>query len=198
MRENMQESSGSREIEAKVPVADLAVVRARLDECGARKTADAREHNVVFDTRERGLLEADCLLRLRRHNGTVLTFKGPREGPQAAIKGRGEFEVEVSSFDTCASILKALGFEPTWIYEKEREKWSLDDAVVMLDTLPRLGSFVEVEAPGEGRVRRILDILGLSQESCEVRTYAEILADYVEERGEPFTDLVFEEKTEDE
>lgn len=198
MAEKRENNSGPREIEAKVRVGDLAAVRARLEELGACKRAGAREHNVVFDTRERSLAEADCLLRLRRHNTTVLTFKGPREDRAEPIKGRGELEVEVSSFETAASILKALGFEPTWVYEKDREKWSLDDALVMLDTLPRLGSFVEVEAPGEGRVRRILDMLGLSPQSCETRTYAEILADYVEERGEPFADLVFEEKMEDE
>ena len=54
------------EIEAKMSVPDLDVVRARLRELGATPLGSVLETNTFFDTEDRSLLAADEGLRLRK------------------------------------------------------------------------------------------------------------------------------------
>ena len=53
------------EIEAKMKVADLGAVRARLQACGAQMQSIVLETNTFFDTEDRTLLARDQGLRLR-------------------------------------------------------------------------------------------------------------------------------------
>ncbi len=199
MPAKMSSSDASRhETEVKVPCCDLDTVRETLKLHGARKIADGLERNIVFDTPSGKLAESDCLLRLRSYNGGVLTYKGPRQDQSGEIKTRSEIEVGVADFDAACELFLALGFKRTWAYEKFREIWSLGSAEVMLDTLPLLGGFVEVEAQGPDEVASAMAVIGLADHRCDTRTYAEIFRDFTRDDYSQFRDLVFEENLHDE
>ena len=86
----------SAEMEIKVPCADFAPVRHRLEDLGATLRSSVSEHNILLDTPDHTLRSDGCLLRLRQDdNGVLLTYKGPKD-PDASVKSRTELEVPVA------------------------------------------------------------------------------------------------------
>jgi adenylate cyclase, class 2 len=183
----------ANEIEAKARVERLDAVRSKLGELGGRLADAGFERNVVFDTPDGKLRAKDSLLRLRRYNKAILTFKGPRLAAGAAVKSRAEIEFEVSDFDAAAELLESLGFERVWVYEKRREKWTLEGAKVFLDVLPHIGEFIEVEGSDEDEVLSTLEKLGVSKRAVTPKTYLELFDEYSRRSGKRMTDMVFEE-----
>jgi adenylate cyclase, class 2 len=101
------------------------------------------QHDVLVDTADGRLQAAGTALRVRRDGDRAyLTFKGPvLPGP---VKAREEIETEAASGDTLLALLAALGYLPTFRYEKYREEYATDGAVLAIDETP-LGTFVEIE-----------------------------------------------------
>lgn len=135
------------ETELKIPIGDLAGVRARLEACGAQQIHPAqRETNVLLDSPTGDVTAAGRVLRLRRiGDRCTLTLKGPATFT-GNIKSREELEIEVSDLEALAAILARLGFGPVRRYEKDRESWRAGGVTVTLDHTP-MGDFVELEGP---------------------------------------------------
>lgn len=177
------------EIEAKVKVDDLRPVREALLAAGARRISKVRELNTYF-----ACGDPDCGLRTRREvdeQGNVrgrVTFKGPRQ--QAAYKQREEIEYDASDTDAAGRILERLGHAVALRFEKDRETFELDDCEVVLDELPRLGTFVEVEGPSEASVRGVLGRLNLGGAETLTAGYASMISDLLSGTGE--TELRFD------
>ncbi len=186
------------EIEIKLKVDDLAPVRERLKQLGAKRVGEALETNVFFDTADRALLGSDCGLRLRLSRDSAsgneklrITYKGPRaEGP---VKSREEIEVGVDSMDTAVELLERLGYMRMLTFEKRRETWMLEKSCsVELDTLPHIGSFVEIECKSEADVLRIREKLGLAHVNHVLPTYADLVSRHLNDRGTRQMSLHFE------
>ena len=184
----------AREIEAKVKCTGLAAIRRRLVELGARRVRSGLERNVCFDTPESALYAGDSLLRLRKCGPTVLTYKGPRANAGDKVKSRVEIEVEVGDFEAMRELLAALGFVKVWAYEKKREEWKVGKTKICLDTLPRMGTYVEVEGKSEGELMRVLRKLGIARSDATSRTYAEIWRDFVKGTDWRIPDMVFDRR----
>ena len=169
------EGGRREEIEVKIPVPDLAAVRAKLRAAGATlHSAVHDESNVLFDDPERRLSGSGRTVRLRRAAGrAILTFKGPARF-QAGAKVREERETLVESPDEAAAILAGLGLEPRFRYDKRREEWECEGSIVALDETP-IGTFVEVEAD-PGTIRRVVGLLGLDASESSPYSYAELYA----------------------
>ena len=184
------------EIEIKLKIDHLAPVRDRLVQLGATRIGERLETNIFFDTTDRSLLAADCGLRLRRHHDIqtgaeklIVTFKGPRsEGP---IKTREEIEVCVDNLDSTMELLERLGYKSSLSFEKRRETWKLDKCLVELDTMPELGSFVEIECPAQNEVLKIRQKLGLDHVPPVFPTYADLVARHLSDKGSHQTALTF-------
>jgi len=139
------------EIEAKVSVPDVEVVRKRLREVGAEPAGSVIETNTFFDTDDRSLLAADKGLRLRKKVNAsdasdvkfIITFKGPRRHGQ--LKSREEVELGVEGEREAMSLLSCLGYSRILSFEKRRESWKLGGCHVELDELPHLGTYVEID-----------------------------------------------------
>jgi adenylate cyclase class 2 len=141
------------EIEIKIKVADIEAVKKQVLEKGFRIVSFySFEHNLVFDTGDRGLAKNHLLLRLRKlGNQNFLTFKRPLPGTgePPAYKIREEIETEVSDFDRTKTIFTALGYEVVFIYEKFREIYDNGRLKIMIDHTP-IGDFIEIEGlPGD-------------------------------------------------
>lgn len=161
---------GMMEYEVKIRVASLPPVRARLASLGIRPASNLTERDLYFNSPTRDFGRTDEALRIRStEEGTSLTYKGPRVG-LGGVKAREEIIVPVSSGQAMEGILERLGFTRTAVVEKTREAFRVEGALVTLDEVRDLGSFVEIEAPsglGEAdaialisRVRGILKVTG--------------------------------------
>lgn len=184
------------EIEAKMPLRDVAVLEARLAQCGAALVTTFFEVNTYYDTPERTLRTLDQGLRLRvARQGpqaaegamgegveevATLTHKGPRA--HGMLKSRTETEAIVADADAAADFLGALGYVAVLSFEKRRRRWQLDGCHVDLDTLPCLGDFVEVEGPDEDSVLAVRTRLGLDTAPIIRSSYISMLVSHLSER----------------
>tara|TARA_Y100000588_G_C14117134_1_gene865681 strand:+ start:215 stop:787 length:573 start_codon:yes stop_codon:yes gene_type:complete len=91
-----------------------------------------------------GRLEKDhCALRVRNYGNTsYLTFKGP---PLAkTIKAREELETTVDNASLLIVLLKRLGLEVRFRYQKYREEYKYQGVTLTIDETP-IGTYVEIE-----------------------------------------------------
>jgi adenylate cyclase class 2 len=133
-----------KEIEIKFRIEDVPALNRRLRAAGFRRvTAPTHEMNTLYDVRGLALRKRGELLRLRKYGEVwVLTHKA-----KAAVgrhKTRVETETRVSDGPKMDAILSALGFRPTFRYEKYRAEWSDGHGHVVVDETP-IGNFGEIE-----------------------------------------------------
>jgi adenylate cyclase class 2 len=180
-----------REIELKLPAADLQDVRRRLRDRGADLVrARHSESNDLYDDAQGRLRAADCALRLRRTDGeSRLTFKGPARFEQG-VRSREERETVVGDPGEAAAILERLGLSRRFRYEKRREEWRLADCDIALDETP-IGDFVEIEGD-PASIRRAVAALGLDFASAIPYSYAHLYALRRKENPALPEDMVFE------
>jgi adenylate cyclase class 2 len=164
------------EVEVKLPCGDLDAVRRSLTAQGATRLAPLHEEvNDLYDDSERRLSSKGSALRLRQAAGRVLlTYKGPARFV-SGVKVREERETEVSDPEAARSILTALGFAPTFRYEKRREEWLFEKCAVALDETP-IGRFVEVEGEPTA-IRRAVAALKLDFSEAIPYSYARLYLD---------------------
>jgi adenylate cyclase class 2 len=161
------------ETELKIPIEDLAAVRARLEARGAHQIHPAqREINLLLDGPAGEITATGRVLRLRRiGDRSRLTLKGPATFA-GNIKSREELEIEVSDLEALAAILARLGFEPVLRYEKDRETWRTSGVTVTLDHTP-IGDFVELEGSA-GQLEAAAAELGLDVDSAVRGSYSDL------------------------
>jgi adenylate cyclase class 2 len=176
------------EIEVKVR-ADHDPVRDRLRARDAERVGQVRQADTYYDHPARSFATTDEALRIRREKpadgdpATRLTYKGPLV--ESASKTREEIETNVGDADAFDAILLELGFEPAPEVSKERELFTLEGYTVALDTVDRVGSFVEIERQGTGAeietlregARNLLRDLGLDPTDHVRTSYLELVLD---------------------
>jgi adenylate cyclase class 2 len=134
----------SKEIEIKFRVADLRALTHRLRAAGFDVTTPrTHEINTLYDLPGELLRARGELLRIRKY-GTewTLTHKaGKRSGRHSS---REELETGVTDGKQMDLILRALGYAPSFRYEKFRAEWTDGKGQVVVDETP-IGNFCEIE-----------------------------------------------------
>ncbi|CAN5368361.1 hypothetical protein BH09PLA1_BH09PLA1_29030 [soil metagenome] len=188
------------EIEAKLSVPDLNVVRARLREVGAESAGSVLETNTFFDSEDRSLLAADEGLRLRKRVDTetnetrfIITYKGARQHGQ--LKNRDEVECAVENDRDAMTLLSRLGFLRVLSFEKRRESWKLGGCSVELDEMPYVGTFVEIEGPSEPAILKVREQLQLSERPLVKASYIALLMTHLQDRGDTSRTVTFANAT---
>ena len=157
----------------------------------ARRLQDDR----LLDTAA-GRLRADwCTLRVRIEKSagggeTVakVTFKGP---PRADVmKVREEVETGVGDGAVLLRILERAGFDVWFRYQKRREEFECDGAVIAIDETP-CGVFVEIEGRKES-VTRLAQALGRTPSDYITASYHRLWEADCAARGRTAGDMVFE------
>jgi adenylate cyclase class 2 len=133
-----------REIEIKFRVEDLRSVARRLRAAGFRLvTRRTHEMNTLYDLPGEVLRRRKELLRLRKYGSEwKLTHKS--SGKTSRHSSRIELETEVCDGKTMDAILRALGYAPSFRYEKFRAEWTDGKGQVVVDQTP-IGIFCEIE-----------------------------------------------------
>ena len=177
------------EIEVKFLLLDRETIRQRILASGVPSDGRVFESNIRFDTPGEDLYRSGALLRLRQDHRAILTHKSRSVEKDPEFKVHRELEVVVSDHDTMRRILEALGFKAVQWYEKYRETFHFDRAVICLDTMP-FGEFIEIEGEKE-TIRDLAKQLSLNWENRILLNYLEIFKRLGEKLRLPFKDLTF-------
>ncbi|HTA50025.1 MAG TPA: class IV adenylate cyclase [Verrucomicrobiae bacterium] len=132
------------EIEIKFRVEDVRALARKLRTAGFRLvTPRTHEMNTLYDLPGEVLRGRKELLRLREYGSEwTLTHKaGKKTGRHSS---RVELETGVNDGKKMDLILRALGYSPSFRYEKFRAEWTDGKGQVVVDETP-IGNFCEIE-----------------------------------------------------
>ena len=147
------------ELEVKAVVADADALRRRLDDEGAIRGFRGVLEDRRFD-RGGELARRDEVLRVRtyRHAGAAsesrMSWKGPTRRTPDGYKLREELECAATGDDP-ALILHALGYTVVQAIDRYAEYFTLHDAVIRVETYPRMSQLVEIEGAAPAIERAI-------------------------------------------
>jgi adenylate cyclase, class 2 len=181
------------ETEVKIQILEISAAQRQLTEAGFAISVPRRfEANTVYDTTDLKLKSTEMLLRLRQVGAeSIVTWKGP--GVPGRHKARPEIETAVGSAEKLDQILRALGYEPTFRYEKYRTEYkrpqARPDGVATLDETP-IGNFLELEGPGDW-IDQTAFQLGFNQDAYVLTSYGKLYLEYCATHGLKPSDMVF-------
>jgi len=178
-----------KEIEIKFRIDNLPALTQALKQAGFKQlTRSTHEMNSLYDLPGKKLRKRGELLRLRKYGETwVLTHKA--KGNAGRHKVRVEMETRVENGEQMDAILHALGFAPTFRYEKYRAEWSNGTGHVVLDETP-IGNFGEIEGPSLW-IDRTARALGITPAHYIKQTYAELFFAWKRATRSKATEMTF-------
>jgi adenylate cyclase class 2 len=179
----------SNEIEIKFRVDDVRALNRRLRKSGFRLlTPRTHEINTLYDLPGQLLRKRGELLRLRRYgSGWLLTHKA--KGKVGRHKTRVETETKVADGAKMEAILRALGFAPTFRYEKFRAEWSDGKGHVVVDETP-IGNLGEIEGPSRW-IDRTARVLQVRPSDYITATYSDLFFQWKKQTGSSADEMTF-------
>jgi adenylate cyclase class 2 len=87
------------------------------------------------------------------------------------------------------TILRALGFAPSFRYEKFRAEWSDGKGQVVVDETP-IGNFCEIEGPPRW-IDATAKKLGVEHEQYIMKNYATLFGEWKRETGSKAEEMTF-------
>lgn len=179
----------AKEIEIKFRIDDVRDLNRRLRKSGFRLiTPRTHEINTLYDLPDQSLRRRGELLRLRKYGSKwILTHKA--KGKVGRHKTRVEIETKVEDGAKMDAILRALGFAPTFRYEKFRAEWSDGKGHVVVDQTP-IGNFGEIEGPSRW-IDRTAKLLRISPSDYLTATYTELFFEWKKRSKSPANEMTF-------
>lgn len=164
------------EVEIKFVVEDIAAFEDKLRALGFhQQTPLTHEFNTLYDTAKGQLRKSGQLLRLRQY-GDVWTLTHKARGKKGIHKTRVETETEVANGENMHAILLALGYLPSFEYEKFRAEWKDAEGHVVVDETP-IGNLAEIEGPPEW-IDSTAERLGVSPKRYITKNYVDLFQEW--------------------
>jgi adenylate cyclase class 2 len=145
------------EVEQKYTLlGDPGALRIRLRELGGTASEPARQVDTYFNAPHKDFLAGKPVvsewLRLREEPSTAsLNYKLWHPVDQAAKSHADEYESPVGDPEAIRHTLTALGFTEVGVVDKIREEWHVGKVAVAIDTVAKLGTFIEFEYKGDAK-----------------------------------------------
>ena len=178
-----------QEVEIKFRVADLRALNRKLGAAGFRlKTRRTHEMNTLYDLPGEVLRNRKELLRIRKY-GSEWTLTHKSGTVRGRHSNRVELETKVADGEKLDAILRALGYTPTFHYEKFRAEWADQKGHVVVDETP-IGNFCEIEGPPRW-IDATARTLGVKPEDYITKNYATLFADWKQETGSKAEEMTF-------
>jgi adenylate cyclase, class 2 len=185
----------SKEIEIKFRVADLRALTRKLRGAGFRLTTKrTHEMNTLYDLPGEKLRKGNQLLRVRKYGSEwTLTFKkGTKRGRHSS---RTELETKVADGRKMDAILHALGYSPSFRYEKFRAEWvdkkrQDQKGQVVVDETP-IGNFCEIEGPPRW-IDTTAQKLGIAHQEYITKNYATLFSEWKQKTKSNAKEMTFE------
>jgi len=184
--------SSNHEVEIKFRVENTEILAAGLQAAGFRLvTPRTHEMNTLYDLPGGELRRRGALIRLREYGPKwTLTYKD-KTGPQSGLhKSRREIETVVENGPAMAQVLEALGYNPSFRYEKYRSEWSDSNGHVVVDETP-IGSFGEIEGAPDW-IDATAQRLNISTAQYIKESYAELFAAWKRKNKSEAVEMTFE------
>lgn len=177
------------EIEVKFRVSNLRTLARKLKAARFRLlTPSTHEVNTLYDLPGQVLRKRKELLRLRQYGSEwKLTHKSG--GKSGRHSSRRELETKIEDGKKMEAILRALGYSPSFRYEKFRAEWSDGKGNVVLDQTP-IGDFAEIE--GKARwIDQTAKKLGIGRDQYVMKNYATLFADWKQQTKSQAEEMTF-------
>ena len=184
---------GHRENEIKFRVSNQRQIKRLLRLTGFRQiTPRTHEWNTHYDWPGQKLRKRGELLRLRKYGERwLLTHKA--KAWNGKHKSRTETETALVDGPGMELILRALGFRPTFHYEKFRAEWTDGKGYVVIDETP-IGDFGEIEGPPRWLDRTAAQ-LGIESGDYITLSYAPMFLEWRKKNHSSAHNMTFAETT---
>ncbi len=131
------------EIEKKFEINDYLTAKSEIQKLGAKQVSKTQDVDSYFAVPQK--IPNTRYLRVRTKNGkSTIAYHEVVNNLETK-----EWEVEVSDGNMASELITKLGFKKEVVVDKNREKFQLMDAEILIDNVKGLGYFVEIEAPNE-------------------------------------------------
>lgn len=179
------------EVEIKFLVDDTKALTGKLKQNGFKlETRRTHEMNTLYDTPDFALRNRGELLRIRKYGDAwVLTHKAKHGKENAKHKSRVETETKIDDGRKLDQIVRALGFRPSFTYEKFRAEWTDGKGHVVVDETP-IGIIAEIEGPARW-IDRTAKTLGVAPEQYVTKNYATLFFEWKERTGSKAENMTF-------
>ncbi len=179
------------ETEVKFLVHHLEDLRNKLRSAGFREiTPRTHETNTLYDTPGHDLQNRGELLRIRKYGETwLLTHKS--KGNTARHKSRVEVETKIADGEKLDAIFRALGYTPTFRYEKFRAEWTDGKGHVVLDETP-IGNIAEIEGQPEW-IDDVASRLAVAETDYITKNYAALFFEWKARTGSRAREMTWAE-----
>lgn len=179
------------ETEIKFRVVNAADLEAKLQAAGFRlKTPSTLEVNTLYDLPSGELRAKAEVLRIRRY-GEIWKITHKTKGTTGRHKVRAESETKVANGEQMDAILRALGYAPTFVYEKYRAEWTDTQGDVVVDRTP-IGDLGEIEGPPEW-IDAVAPKIGVSEKEYITKSYAQLFFEWREKEHSQAKNMTFSE-----
>jgi adenylate cyclase class 2 len=178
-----------KEIEVKFRIQNIRALSRKLRDAGFRlETPRTHEMNTLYDLPGQALRKRKELLRLREFGHSwKLTHKSG--GKIARHSSRTELETGVSDGKNMDAILRALGYSPSFRYEKFRAEWTDGKGQVVVDHTP-IGDFCEIE--GKPRwIDATAERFGVGRNEYITKNYATLFAEWKQQTKSKSEEMTF-------
>ena len=179
----------AQEVEIKFRVHDVRALTRKLRASGFHLiTPRTYEVNTLYDLPGEVLRKRKELLRLRKYGSewTVTHKSGTKRGHHSS---RVELETKVADGKKLEQILRALGYSPSFRYEKFRAEWTDDKGNVVVDQTP-IGDFCEIEGPPRW-IDRTAKTLEVKKPDYITKNYATLFSDWKKQTRSAATEMTF-------
>lgn len=188
---SLMSAHDNNEVEIKFQVRDAGALLSSLQRAGFHeKTASTFEANTLYDDTSGTLRRAGEVLRLRLY-GAHWRITHKTRGVASKHKTREEHETSVANGEEMHAILTALGFTPSFRYEKYRAEWTDGTGELVIDRTP-IGDLAELEGPPQW-IDRIAKLLGISEDDYITASYVELFFRWKQHTGSAALNMTFDE-----
>jgi adenylate cyclase, class 2 len=179
----------SQEIEVKFRVSNPQALTRQLKAAKFHlETPRTHEMNTLYDLPGQVLRKRKQLLRIRQYGAEwKLTHKGG--GKVGRHSSREELETQVEDGKQMDSILRSLGYAPSFRYEKFRAEWSDGKGNVVVDQTP-IGDFAEIEGPPRW-IDQTAKKLGVKRNQYIMKNYATLFAEWKQKTNSKAEEMTF-------
>lgn len=143
-----------------------------------------------YDTPDRQLKKQDLVIRIRSNGDKqTIALKSPRIELPSGMTSRIELEFLSAEGENVYQQLSNQGLHPNEAAEKERWTFVYNDCEIVLDKLPFIGAFIEIEGPSEIAIQDIVALLDLSAYPIVRKNYGELMIEKFRELQLPVSSI---------
>lgn len=164
------------EIKLALNPKEFDLVFQRCEELFGPPSSYLHQLDEYFDTQDNQLKQQDLVIRIRSNGDTqTIALKSPRVDLPNGMTKRIELEFKTLEGEKVRQQLNHQGLASHESAEKIRWTFCKDAIEIVLDKLPFIGTFIEIEGPSEEAIEAVISKLGLSSHEPIRNNYGELM-----------------------